>query len=382
MTHCVALIVSAGRGRRIGGDVPKQYRELAGVPILLRTLNAVLNHPSVDAARVVIHPDDEDLYHTATVGLDILPPVFGGAERQDSVRLGLESLADLSPKLVLIHDSVRPFADPTVFDRVIDAISTTNGVIPAVPVADTLKRAEKNRITDTVDRADLWRAQTPQGFPFAKILAAHRSAKGQTLTDDAMVAEAAGLAVNIVPGAEANVKITTEEDLMRAEQSLGTTSGETRIGIGYDVHKFTDGDHVTICGVDIPHSHSLEGHSDADVGLHAMTDAILGAVGAGDIGTYFPPNDPQWKGAASDIFLRHAVEKVRDLGGALQNLDITIICEAPKIVPNREAMTKRVAEITGLSSDRINIKGKTTEKLGFTGRREGIAAEAVASVRL
>jgi len=382
VTHCVALIVSAGRGRRIGGDVPKQYRELAGVPILLRTLNAVLNHPSVDAARVVIHPDDEDLYHTATVGLDILPPVFGGAERQDSVRLGLESLADLSPKLVLIHDSVRPFADPTVFDRVIDAISTTNGVIPAVPVADTLKRAEKNRITDTVDRADLWRAQTPQGFPFAKILAAHRSAKGQTLTDDAMVAEAAGLAVNIVPGAEANVKITTEEDLMRAEQSLGTTSGETRIGIGYDVHKFTDGDHVTICGVDIPHSHSLEGHSDADVGLHAMTDAILGAVGAGDIGTYFPPNDPQWKGAASDIFLRHAVEKVRDMGGALQNLDITIICEAPKIVPNREAMTKRVAEITGLSSDRINIKGKTTEKLGFTGRREGIAAEAVASVRL
>lgn len=382
MTHCVALIVSAGRGRRIGGDVPKQYRELAGVPILRRTLNAVLNHPSVDAARVVIHPDDEDLYHTATVGLDILPPVFGGAERQDSVRLGLESLADLSPKLVLIHDSVRPFADPTVFDRVIDAISTTNGVIPAVPVADTLKRAEKNRITDTVDRADLWRAQTPQGFPFAKILAAHRSAKGQTLTDDAMVAEAAGLAVNIVPGAEANVKITTEEDLMRAEQSLGTTSGETRIGIGYDVHKFTDGDHVIICGVDIPHSHSLEGHSDADVGLHAMTDAILGAVGAGDIGTYFPPNDPQWKGAASDIFLRHAVEKVRDMGGALQNLDITIICEAPKIVPNREAMTKRVAEITGLSSDRINIKGKTTEKLGFTGRREGIAAEAVASVRL
>jgi len=382
VTHCVALIVSAGRGRRIGGDVPKQYRELAGVPILRRTLNAVLNHPSVDAARVVIHPDDEDLYHTATVGLDILPPVFGGAERQDSVRLGLESLADLSPKLVLIHDSVRPFADPTVFDRVIDAISTTNGVIPAVPVADTLKRAEKNRITDTVDRADLWRAQTPQGFPFAKILAAHRSAKGQTLTDDAMVAEAAGLAVNIVPGAEANVKITTEEDLMRAEQSLGTTSGETRIGIGYDVHKFTDGDHVIICGVDIPHSHSLEGHSDADVGLHAMTDAILGAVGAGDIGTYFPPNDPQWKGAASDIFLRHAVEKVRDMGGALQNLDITIICEAPKIVPNREAMTKRVAEITGLSSDRINIKGKTTEKLGFTGRREGIAAEAVASVRL
>ena len=382
MTHCVALIVSAGRGRRIGGDVPKQYRELAGVPILRRTLNAVLNHPSVDAARVVIHPDDEDLYHTATVGLDILPPVFGGAERQDSVRLGLESLADLSPKLVLIHDSVRPFADPTVFDRVIDAISTTNGVIPAVPVADTLKRAEKNRITDTVDRADLWRAQTPQGFPFAKILAAHRSAKGQTLTDDAMVAEAAGLAVNIVPGAEANVKITTEEDLMRAEQSLGTTSGETRIGIGYDVHKFTDGDHVIICGVDIPHSHSLEGHSDADVGLHAMTDAILGAVGAGDIGTYFPPNDPQWKGAASDIFLRHAVEKVRDMGGALQNLDITIICEAPKIVPNREVMTKRVAEITGLSSDRINIKGKTTEKLGFTGRREGIAAEAVASVRL
>lgn len=382
MTHCVALIVSAGRGRRIGGDVPKQYRELAGVPILRRTLNAVLNHPSVDAARVVIHPDDEDLYHTATVGLDILPPVFGGAERQDSVRLGLESLADLSPKLVLIHDSVRPFADPTVFDRVIDAISITNGVIPAVPVADTLKRAEKNRITDTVDRADLWRAQTPQGFPFAKILAAHRSAKGQTLTDDAMVAEAAGLAVNIVPGAEANVKITTEEDLMRAEQSLGTTSGETRIGIGYDVHKFTNGDHVTICGVDIPHSHSLEGHSDADVGLHAMTDAILGAVGAGDIGTYFPPNDPQWKGAASDIFLRHAVEKVRDMGGALQNLDITIICEAPKIVPNREAMTKRVAEITGLSSDRINIKGKTTEKLGFTGRREGIAAEAVASVRL
>jgi len=382
VTHCVALIVSAGRGRRIGGDVPKQYRELAGVPILRRTLNAVLNHPSVDAARVVIHPDDEDLYHTATVGLDILPPVFGGAERQDSVRLGLESLADLSPKLVLIHDSVRPFADPTVFDRVIDAISTTNGVIPAVPVADTLKRAEKNRITDTVDRADLWRAQTPQGFPFAKILAAHRSAKGQNKTDDAMVAEAAGLAVNIVPGAEANVKITTEEDLMRAEQSLGTTSGETRIGIGYDVHKFTDGDHVIICGVDIPHSHSLEGHSDADVGLHAMTDAILGAVGAGDIGTYFPPNDPQWKGAASDIFLRHAVEKVRDMGGALQNLDITIICEAPKIVPNREAMTKRVAEITGLSSDRINIKGKTTEKLGFTGRREGIAAEAVASVRL
>ncbi|MEK9678778.1 MAG: bifunctional 2-C-methyl-D-erythritol 4-phosphate cytidylyltransferase/2-C-methyl-D-erythritol 2,4-cyclodiphosphate synthase [Rhodospirillaceae bacterium] len=382
MTHCVALIVSAGRGHRIGGAIPKQYRDLAGVPILRRTLDAVLNHPSVDAVRVVIHPDDEALYHTATNGLDILPPVFGAAERQDSVRLGLESLEDLAPKLVLIHDSVRPFVDAALIDRVIDVISASNGVIPAVPVADTLKRAENSRITDTVDRADLWRAQTPQGFPFAKILAAHRQAEGQNLTDDAMVAEAAGLAVNIVTGAEANMKITTGEDLMRAEQSLGTTSGETRIGIGYDVHKFTDGDHVTICGIDIPHTHALEGHSDADVGLHAMTDAILGAIGAGDIGTYFPPSDPQWTGAASDIFLHHAVEKVRDMGGVLQNLDITIICEAPKIVPNREAMTNRVAEITGLGPDRINIKGKTTEKLGFTGRREGIAAEAVASVRL
>lgn len=379
---CIALIVSAGRGHRLGGEIPKQYLPLAGKSVLSRTIEAFSSHPSVDFVRVVIHPDDETFYRDAVGGLELLEPVLGGAERQDSVRLGLESLAELGAGKVLIHDSVRPFVDHELISRVIDSISDENGVIPAVAVSDTLKRGTNGTVVETVDRRELWRVQTPQGFPFTGILEAHRRAAGEVLTDDAAVAEAAGLSVRIVDGAEQNIKITRQEDMTQAERLLSTTPGMTRVGTGFDVHRFKDGDFVTICGVKIAHSHSLEGHSDADVGLHALTDAILGAIGGGDIGIHFPPSDPQWQDAPSDIFLRHAVDQVAVLGGRIQNLDITIICEAPRIAPHREAMIEQVAAITGLKSQQINLKGTTTEKLGFTGRGEGIAAQAIAAVFL
>ncbi len=381
MAKCVALVVAAGRGRRFGGDIPKQFRDLAGRPILRHSLGVFAANPQIDAVRTVIHPDDRPLYDVCADGLALLPPVDGGAQRQDSVRLGLESLVELAPDIVLIHDGARPLVDAGTIGRVIAALADHPGAIPAVAVADTLKRGADGLIAGTVERAGLWRAQTPQGFRFPEILAAHRAVIGEELTDDAAVLERAGLPVALVPGSEDNTKVTSAVDLDRAHR-LFTGSGDIRTGSGYDVHRFTSGDGVWLCGIRVPHDAALEGHSDADVALHALTDALLGCIGAGDIGRHFPPTDPQWKGAPSHKFVEHAVALAAALGGRIVNADITLICERPKVGPYRAAMQMRVADLLGISADRVNIKATTTEGLGFTGRREGIAAQAVAGVWL
>lgn len=381
MTGNAVLIVAAGSGQRLGGEVPKQYLPLAGRSVLRRSIDAFAGHTGIDAIRVVISPDHDELYRLSTEGLKILPPVNGGAARQESVRNGLESLAELKPDKVLIHDAARPFVTADVIDGVLAALDRHPGAIPAVPVIDTLKRGKDGLIGGTIDRGGLWRAQTPQGFRFQAILDAHRKLSDKQLTDDAALLEAQGMNVELVPGAEGNFKITTMEDFERAKHLLGT--GQVFCtGNGFDVHKFTAGDHVTICGVRVPHSHALEGHSDADVGLHAITDAILGTIGAGDIGQHFPPTDARWKGADSAAFLSHAASLVRDRGGSVVHVDVTIICERPKVGPHREAMVRRVAEILGLAPQRVSVKATTTEGLGFAGRREGIAAQATATATL
>ncbi|MFQ5973044.1 MAG: bifunctional 2-C-methyl-D-erythritol 4-phosphate cytidylyltransferase/2-C-methyl-D-erythritol 2,4-cyclodiphosphate synthase, partial [Alphaproteobacteria bacterium] len=374
----VALIVAAGRGVRLGGRVPKQYRTLAGMPMLRRTVGAFARHPAVDAVRVLIHPDDRPLYDEAVAGLELMRPVEGGETRQESCRLGLESLADDRPERVMIHDASRPLVDRRTIDRVLAALDRAPAAVPALPVADTLKRASEDGIVQgTVDRSGLWRAQTPQAFHYTAILNAHRAAAGQGLTDDAAVAEAAKLEVALVPGSEDNLKITVEEDFSRAERLLG--AGDLRVGTGFDTHRFGEGDHVMLCGVPVPHERGLAGHSDADVGLHALADAILGAIGAGDIGLHFPATEEEWRDRASDHFLREASALVGRAGGRIRNVDITLICERPRIAAHREAMRDRVAAILGLERDRVNVKASTTEGLGFTGRGEGIAAQATAT---
>ncbi len=387
----ITIIVAAGRGARAGAGGPKQYRPLAGRTVIARTAGAFLDHPRIDAVRVIIHRDDDDLYHAAMAGLidhpKLMAPVHGGVERQDSVRLGLESLVDEAPGAVLIHDAARPFIDEGVISRVIDALKCHDGAIAALPVYDTIKKgdgADHPCINGTVPRDGLWRAQTPQGFHFEPILAAHRSAAGEALTDDAAVAERAGIAVALVAGSPDNMKITQADDFGMAETLLkrDETMWEYRTGHGYDVHAFEDGAAVILCGVEIPHDKKLKGHSDADAGMHALTDAILGALGAGDIGDHFPPSDPQWKGAPSRIFLEKARDLVGDRKGLITHCDVTLICEDPKIGPHRQAMRNALGEILSISSERISVKATTTEKLGFTGRGEGIAAMATATIAL
>jgi len=380
MSGTVALVVGAGEGRRFGGPLPKQYLVLAGEPVLRRALRAFLEHPQVASVQAVIDPDHRAHYDIATTGLDLPEPVAGGALRQQSVARGLERLAALKPDRVLIHDAARPLVSADLISRVLKALDAAPGAVPALPVADTLKRGSDGFVKATVERQSLWRAQTPQGFRFADILAAHRKAPASGLTDDAAVAEHAGLAVAIVDGAEDNIKITTEDDLIRAGRLLG--GGETRTGIGIDAHQFGPGDHVMLCGVAVPFERGLVGHSDADVGLHAATDALLGAIGAGDIGSHFPPSDPQWKGVDSEVFLRRAGELIAARGGRVVHLDVTLICEKPKIGPHRSAMTARIADILGLAEDRVSVKATTTDRMGFTGRAEGIAAQALATVAL
>jgi len=381
MTGCIALIVGAGRGVRFGGETPKQYRPLNGRAVLRHALERFLGHPGIGDVRVVIHPDDRELYDSAAAGLTLLEPVGGGATRQESVRLGLESLSDLAPETVLIHDAARPFVDDGIISRVLAALESHAGAIPAQPVHDTLKRGEDGRIAVTVDRAGLWRAQTPQGFRYAGILDAHRRLAGESLTDDASLAERLGLDVALVEGSEDNVKITTEADLNRANARF-PVPGDYRTGTGFDVHRFAEGDHMMLCGVEIPCGQGLSGHSDADVGLHALTDALLGAIAEGDIGSHFPPSDAQWRGADSAIFLKAAGDLIAQRGGRIVNADVTLICEAPKIGPHRETMRVRIAEILGIETGRVSVKGTTTERLGFPGRREGIAAQAAATVFL
>ncbi len=381
-----ALIVAAGRGQRFTGSLPKQYADLAGRPVLRHSLETFAYHPRVQDLRVVIHPDDLPLYRAASKGLEVGKHVAGGDSRQDSVRRGLESLAEDAPDLILIHDAARPLLAPEVIDNVLDALEIHSGAIPALPVVDTLKRGHDGLITDTAARQDLWRAQTPQGFHVTDILRAHAAARtsGEALTDDAAVAEAAGLGVALVPGNRENIKVTTQEDLETAELWLAGRAAdrETRVGQGFDVHRFGPGSAVILCGVKIPHSAGLKGHSDADVALHAITDALLGGLGAGDIGSHFPPSDPRWRNADSTIFLRHAVELVQRSGGQIRHVDLTLICEGPKIGAHRDAMRARLGELLGLPQTRVSVKATTTERLGFTGRGEGIAAQAIATLSL
>lgn len=381
MSGCYALLVAAGRGTRLPGDVPKQYRAIGGAPILRRAAQAFLGHPAIAGVRVVIHPDDRALYNRAAAGLDLLEPVAGGATRQDSVRNGLESLAALAPDHVMIHDAARPFVSAASIAAARAALDEAQGAIVAIPVVDSLKRARGGSLA-AVDRKDLWRAQTPQAFRYAEIVSAHRAAAGLDLTDDAAVAERAGLGLAIAPGSEDNFKITSEDDVARAERLVGARPDLPRTGMGFDVHQFGPGDHVWLCGVKVPFGRGLVGHSDADVGLHALTDAVLGALADGDIGAHFSDRDPRWKGARSEVFLKHAAELVRARGGRILHLDLTLICELPKIRPHHAAMVARVAEIAGLAPSRVSIKATTTERLGFTGREEGIAGQAVATVLL
>ena len=380
MAKTFALILAGGRGIRAGYGIPKQYRPLAGIPMLRHTVRNFICHSKIDQVRVVLHHDDQALYEQATKGLHLPQPVHGGATRQESSRNGLEALEASAPANVLIHDAARPFVNAGTISRVIEALSDkTPAAIAAVPVADTLKRGnDANQISATVDRTHLWRAQTPQAFHFPTILQAHRQEAGHDHTDDAAVAEAVGLPVTLTLGNAENVKVTTVEDFAYGERFLSIS--DIRTGSGFDVHPFKDGDHVTLCGVAVPHDRGLAGHSDADVGLHALTDALLGTIGAGDIGAHFPPGDPKWRGLDSAVFLSHAVELLREKGGTIRHVDITLICESPKVSPQRQAMRSRLSEILALETDRVSVKATTSDGLGFLGRREGIAAQATATV--
>ncbi|WP_027578342.1 bifunctional 2-C-methyl-D-erythritol 4-phosphate cytidylyltransferase/2-C-methyl-D-erythritol 2,4-cyclodiphosphate synthase [Bradyrhizobium sp. Ai1a-2] len=381
-----AILVAAGRGLRAGAGGPKQYRVIGGQTVIFRAMEPFSRHPDVFAVQPVVNPDDAALFNEAVVGLRHRPPTNGGATRQASVRAGLEALAGEKPDIVLIHDAARPFATQALISRAIDAARRTGAAIPVVPVTDTIKLTGANGdVEATPERARLRIAQTPQVFRFDVILDAHRRAAREGLsdfTDDAAIAEWAGLTVATFEGDPANMKLTTPEDFVREEARLASLLGDIRIGTGYDVHAFGEGDHVMICGVRVPHTKGFLAHSDGDVGLHALVDAILGALADGDIGSHFPPVDPQWKGASSDRFLKYAVDRVTARGGRIANLEVTLICERPKIGPLRDTMRAKIAEISGVDISRIAVKATTSEKLGFTGREEGIAATASATVRL
>lgn len=367
-----AVIVAAGRGSRAGGDLPKQWQMLAGRPVLAHALDAFRGR--VDRLVVVIHPDDRA--RAAGIAGDALL-VEGGASRDASVRNALEALAGAGVTRVLIHDGARPLVPGAVIARVLAALEVHQGAAPALAVTDALWRGAEGRVAGTQDRTGLWRAQTPQGFHFDAILAAHRAHPGGA-ADDVEVARAAGIDVAIVEGDEANLKVTFPGDFARAEAMVKGRGMDVRLGNGYDVHAFTEGDHVWLCGVKVPHGKALLGHSDADVGMHALTDAIYGALAEGDIGRHFPPSDPQWKGAASHIFLRHAADLMRARGYELGNCDVTLVCERPKIGPHAAAMQAALADIMGVDVARVSVKATTSERLGFTGREEGIAALATA----
>lgn len=382
MIETTALIVAAGTGSRLGDGPPKQYRLLAGKAVLAHAIEAMRRHPAITAVRVVIGPGQDDLAANALANLDVGPPIIGGATRQESVRQGLEALsADGPPELVLIHDAARPFCPPDVIDRLLKALKSNPAAVPALPAADTLMRGKGKHLGDTVDRTHLNRIQTPQAFHFDRILEAHRAKAAESFTDDATLARAALVDVVGVEGDEALSKLTLAGDFARAEERL-LARMVPRTGLGFDVHAFAGDGPVMLGGVAVPHGRGLAGHSDADVVLHAITDALLGAAGLGDIGEHFPPSDPRWKGAASDLFLRHAADLIGKAGGAIDHVDCTVICEAPRVGPHRAAMRTNIAGILGLSEDNVSIKATTTERLGFTGRGEGIAAQAVASIRM
>jgi len=381
-----AIVVAGGRGERAAGDLPKQYRRVLGEPVIRRSLCTFITHPEVALIQPVIHADDAILYRDAVQGLDLLEPALGGKSRQISVRAGLEALKGHNPKLVLIHDAARPFVSGALITRAIVAGQASGAAIPATVIADTIKKVDPTgRVTETVDRSHLRAVQTPQAFHFGIILDAHRraqSAAREDFTDDAALAEWAGMKVTTFAGEAGNMKLTNNEDFQRAEtQNLGTLL-DVRTGLGFDVHQFAPGDHLMLGGIRIPHQCGLSGHSDADVVLHAIVDALLGAIAEGDIGSHFPPTDPQWRGVSSDRFLAFAVDRVRAHGGKIVHIDVTVVCEAPRIAPHRDAMRTRIAAVAGIAAGRVGVKATTSEKMGFIGRSEGMAAFANATVRL
>jgi 2-C-methyl-D-erythritol 4-phosphate cytidylyltransferase/2-C-methyl-D-erythritol 2,4-cyclodiphosphate synthase len=381
-----AVVVAGGRGLRAGGDLPKQYRHLSGEPVIRSSLSLFAWHGEVNAVQAVIHPDDGALYEAAARGLKLMPPVFGGTTRQDSVRAGLEALAGYAPDIVLVHDAARPFCSSTLVSSAIAAGAQSGAAIPALEVTDTIKRVDADgRVQGTLERGELRSVQTPQAFAYRALLDAHRRALAagrDDFTDDAALAEWAGLKVTVFAGEPGNVKLTTDEDFARAEAKRIASLADLRTGNGFDVHPFCDGDHVMLGGVRIAHDRGLAGHSDADVALHALVDAILGALADGDIGYHFSPNDPRWRNASSDQFLKFAAERVAKRGGRIAHLDLTLVCEAPRIGPHRDAIRKRIAQIADVAVERVGVKATTSEKLGFTGRGEGIVAMATATVRL
>lgn len=383
-----AIIVAAGRGQRLGGEIPKQYLDVGGMPILRRTVNVFLENPDIDHIQVIIHPDDLDLYNSAVGDLDLPLPVFGGETRQQSVFKGLEAISDIMAEYVYIHDAARPFLKQITLNTLISVVEKHGAVIPALNVTDTIKYMADESIQNTIDRSYLFRAQTPQAFRYKAIYMAHRRHENNDLTDDSAIAEQSGLKVRIIPGSEDNFKITTQDDLKKAQIMTQSSYTDVRIGHGLDVHAFetkktkSKSGHVILGGIEIPHGKKLKGHSDADVALHAITDALLGAMALGDIGEHFPPSDKKWKDASSDIFLKHAAKLVDDADGVIANIDLTIICEEPKIGPHRDQIRDKISEIIDLDIARISVKATTTEKLGFTGRGEGIMAQAVATIRL
>jgi 2-C-methyl-D-erythritol 4-phosphate cytidylyltransferase/2-C-methyl-D-erythritol 2,4-cyclodiphosphate synthase len=373
MGKSIALIIAAGKGKRYAGSVPKQYELLNGEPILWHSIQAFLNNPQIDAVIVVIHPEHENLYQNIRIsGYSNVEYCFGGEERQDSVRLGLEAAAKFAPKNVLIHDAARPFVSHEVIFNVLEKLVDSQAVIPIIECNDSIRYDAK-----PIEREKVRFVQTPQGFDYEMILKAHQDAQGSAYTDDAQIAEAAGVEITYSQGDARNIKITTRADMQNRKSEV-----QQRVGMGFDVHAFGEGDSVTICGVKIPHSRALQGHSDADVGLHALTDAILGAIGEGDIGEHFPPSEAKWAGMDSSFFLAKAALLLAAKHGRVVNVDVTIICEEPKITPHKSLMRENIAKILNIGLDAVNIKATTTEKLGFTGRGEGIAAQAVASVEI
>ena len=381
-----ALIVAAGKGVRAGGDMPKQYRALGGMSVLARTLRR-FDLPRIDRIVVAHNPDHTGLLQRSIAEASLSTPVTclpGGAERAETVRGALEAMADDPPARVLIHDAARPFVSTAVIERVIAALDTAPGACASIPIVDALRReTDDGACGALIPRDGVWRAQTPQGFRFDAILAAHRANTDPKAPDDAEIARAHGLRVTLVESEAENFKITRPGDFDRAARQLAAEAGmaEFRMGTGFDVHRFGPGDHVMLCGVRVPHERGFVAHSDGDVGLHALTDAVLGAVALGDIGRWFPPSDPQWRGAASDQFLAHALAQAAALGFRPVNLDVTLLCERPKIGPHAEAMRRAVAAIAGIDASRVSVKATTTERLGFTGREEGIAAQAAAVLR-
>ncbi|AFN56104.1 2-C-methyl-D-erythritol 4-phosphate cytidylyltransferase /2-C-methyl-D-erythritol 2,4-cyclodiphosphate synthase [Zymomonas mobilis] len=377
-TDNIGLIVAAGQGKRAGEGLPKQYRQIAGKAILAHAIDNLLAHPEIDTVQVVIADEHQTLYQEAVGDRDLPQPVIGGVFRRDSVINGLKAAHDRGYKRVLIHDAARPFLPKTVIDRLLDALKSSKAAIPVLPVVDTLVNQE----VEAVDRNLFHRVQTPQAFDLETVIAAHQAWSGSDEpTDDAQVVRAFGEKIALVTGDRLLEKLTYPADFSVAEAQM-TEKMISVCGSGFDVHCFEAGDHIMLGGIKIPHDHGLAGHSDADVALHALTDALLGAIADGDIGTHFPPSDPQWKGANSTQFLEYAVALAKKAGAIIDHADVTVICEAPKVGPYRAAMRKHIAQILGLPEQRVSIKATTTEKLGFTGRKEGIAAQAVTSIRL